>query len=96
MYIYGILSELFQISKLQFYLYLTLDQITYWKKNRTISTPINQKHFDCELGLDLLGAERLSVFVFPAGTKEDEYMIGEAIAGMAYLAELDAKNSKMT
>lgn len=66
------------------------------KKNRTISTPINQKHFDCELGLDLLGAERLSVFVFPAGTKEDEYMIGGAIAGMAYLAELDAKNSKMT
>lgn len=38
----------------------------------------------------------MSVFVFPAGTKEDEYMIGEAIAGMAYLAELDAKNSKMT
>lgn len=44
----------------------------------------------------MLEAERLSVFVFPAGTKEDEYMIGEAIAGMAYLAELDAKNSKMT
>lgn len=51
---------------------------------------------DCELGLVLLWAERLSVFVFPAGTKEDEYMIGGAIAGMAYLAELDAKNSKMT
>lgn len=51
---------------------------------------------DCELGLVLLWTERLSVFVFPAGTKEDEYMIGGAIAGMAYLAELDAKNSKMT
>lgn len=51
---------------------------------------------DCELGLVLLWAESLSVFVFPAGTKEDEYMIGGAIAGMAYLAELDAKNSKMT
>lgn len=51
---------------------------------------------DCELGLVLLIAEGLSVFVFPAGTKEDEYMIGGAIAGMAYLAELDAKNSKMT
>lgn len=29
-----------------------------------------------------------------AGTKEDEYMIGGAIAGMAYLAELDAKNTE--
>lgn len=45
--------------------------------------------------MDLLGVERLFVFVFLVGIKEDEYMIGEVIVGMVYFVEFDVKNSKM-